>query len=314
MVSIRRKNIKGRQYLYAEHSFRLPGGKIKKVSKLIHRKEDAASREVLGYFLKEEVSAHSQETMKKHLPNHILTKEQLQKAEEYRVEYKHLLSKLTKKQLQDVIDRFTVNFTYESNALEGNSLTLKDVTFILTENRLPQNKDLREVYETRNMRQAAQLLFDKKVRMTKENILKLHRMTVQDTGVAGGFKKFPNFLLMRRVQTTPPERVDEEMTKLIEWYERAHDHPLKVAADFHARFEQTHPFEDGNGRVGRLLLNAILLEHGYPPIIIRKTARASYLACLEAYDNGHKDKLYRFTLKKFKQTFENFFRIYVKYI
>jgi len=69
-----------------------------------------------------------------------------------------------------------------------------------------------------------------------------------------------------------------------------------------------------NGRTGRVLLNAILLEHNYPPLIIRKTARVAYFSSLEAFDKGHKDKLERFILEKFKKTFNNFFKIYVKYL
>ncbi|GAG39592.1 unnamed protein product, partial [marine sediment metagenome] len=91
-------------------------------------------------------------------------------------------------------------------------------------------------------------------------------------------------------------------------------HPLKLAIEFHARFEKIHPFEDGNGRVGRMLLNAMLLEKGYPPLIIRKTARVAYFSSLEAFDRGHKDKLERFLLEKIKKTFNNFFEIYVKYL
>ncbi|HLC32145.1 MAG TPA: Fic family protein [Candidatus Nanoarchaeia archaeon] len=106
------------------------------------------------------------------------------------------------------------------------------------------------------------------------------------------------------------------INKVIFWYESNKDkmHPLRLAAEFHAKFERIHPFDDGNGRTGRIFLNAILLEHKYPPLIIRKTARIKYFSSLEAFDNGHKAKLERFFLDKIKDTFKKFFKIYVQYL
>ncbi len=316
MVSFREKSIGKKKYLYAEHSFRLPNNKIKKISKLIKEKKDIEKKEIKDYFLKKEIEAYTIIAFKIYKPDTILTKNKIAKLEFMRVEYKHLLRKLTKKQMNDVLDRFTVNFTYESNAIEGNSLTLKDVTLVIRENIVPQGADLRDIYETRNTRLANEALFANNIKITIKNIIKIHSLLVKDTGISEGFKRIPNFLLMRNVQTTPPEKVEEEMNKLIDWYDssKGKEHPLKLASDFHAKFEKIHPFEDGNGRVGRMLINAILLEHNYPPLIIRKTVRTPYFSALEAYDKGHKDKLQRFIIEKFKKTFDNFFKIYIRYL
>jgi len=316
MVSTAYKIINGKKYLYAEHSFRLPDGKVKKLSKSIKEEKDKDSKEVKDYFLEKQVKAYQDYALLKYKPDSILNKEQIKKLESIRVEYKEMLKRFTKKQIQDILDRFTVNFTYESNAIEGNSLTLKDVTLILGENLVPKDKDLREVYETRNTREAVELLFNNKIKITIKDILKIQAVIVKDTGVTLGFKKLPNYIKMRNLETTPPEKVEEEINKLIEWYDenQGRIHPLKLATEFHARFERIHPFEDGNGRTGRILLNTILLEEDYPPIIIRKTARVAYFSSLEAFDSGHKGKLERFFLDKLKQTFENFFKVYVKYL
>lgn len=140
-------------------------------------------------------------------------------------------------------------------------------------------------------------------------------MVVENTGVTLGYKQLPNFLLGRRVETTPPERVKEEMRELLEWYEsNSKMHPLQRAALFHGKMEKIHPFEDGNGRVGRLLINLILLAEGYPPLIIRKTQRVSYFHALEAFDNGHPGNLVYFLIEKYKDTSEKFFKVYEKYL
>jgi Fic family protein len=316
MFSLRVRDIAGKKYNYAEYSFRLPEGKIKKISKYVRDKDQAGSREIRDYFMEQEDKAHMESAIGRYKPDNILTKEEIGKLELIRLNYKRIIRKLTPLQLKDVLDRFTVNFTYETNALEGNSLTLKDVTLILNENVVPKEKDLREVYETRNTRQANEILFKRGIKITREGIIRLHSILIKDTGVSSGFKKIPNFLLMRDVNTTLPENVEKEMAELIEWHHQNEGilHPLKLAAHFHAIFERIHPFEDGNGRTGRILQNAILVNAGFPPIIIRKTMRVSYLSALAAYDNGYKDKLMRFNIEKLKETYEKFFLIYMKYL
>lgn len=316
MVSVKSKIINGKKYLYAEYSFRIPDGSIKKLSKLIKDEKEKESKEIKNYFLRKEIESYNKYALENFKPDSVLTEEQIKSVESMRVEYREIMKKLTKKQIKDILDRFTVNFTYESNAIEGNSLTLKDVTLILGENLVPKGKDLREVYETKNTREAHELLLNNKIKITVRDIINLHSIIVRDTGVSFGFKKIPNYLLMRNLKTTPPEKVGGEMDKLIKWYEENDRkmHPLKLASEFHAKFERIHPFEDGNGRVGRVLLNAILLENNYPPLIIRKTSRLSYFSALEAFDNGYKEKLERFLLEKLKKTFNNFFKVYVRYL
>ena len=119
------------------------------------------------------------------------------------------------------------------------------------------------------------------------------------------------------IYTSPDgESVIREKLKNLEDYIHSNDDidPLIKLALIHYQFEAIHPFSDGNGRTGRVLLNAILLENGYPPLIIRKTARVAYFSSLEAFDKGYKGKLERFLLDKIKKTFNNFFNVYVRYL
>ncbi len=316
MVSTRYKLISGKKYLYAEHSFRMPSGKIKKLSKKISVVSERYSVPTKSYFLNKEAEAFEAWARERYGSDHVLTVEHLARLERMRVEFKAIRARLSAAQLQDLLDRFTVNFTYESNAIEGNSLTLKDVVLILNEQQAPPGHSLKEVYETKNTRMANQLLFEGRIKLTVSSLLYLHKIIVRETGIPPGFKKIPNFLMMRNVATTPPERVEEEMKTLLDEYLKkwGDTHPLYLAADLHGKFEKIHPFEDGNGRVGRVLINAILLEHGYPPLIIRKTVRVAYFHALAAYDQGHKELLRSFLLEKMENTFEQFFRVYTKYI
>lgn len=316
MVSVRRRIIAGREYFYAERSFRLPDGKIKKMSKLVKDKEGKDDKGVGDYFLSKQIESFQKFALENYRRDVVFTEDNLRKLEAIRVEYGEIIKRFSGKQVGDILDRFTVNSTYESNAIEGNSLTLKDVALILGEGVVPKNKDLREVYETRNTREAHELLFEGKVKINVRDIIKVHAVLVRDTGVQVGFKKLPNYIVMRNLETVSPREVEGEVERLIDWYlsKKGKIHPLRLATEFHAKFERIHPFEDGNGRAGRILLNAILIENNYPPLIVRKTARLAYFSALEAFDSGHKDKLERFFIKKIKKTFDNFFKVYVEYL
>ncbi|MBU1939329.1 Fic family protein [Candidatus Micrarchaeota archaeon] len=313
MVYFTEKKIKGKKYLYAVHSVRLGKGRVLKISKRVDKREITPALQ--DYFTKKEGELRTGAALEMFETNSVFTREQIVKIEKTRQEYKQIISKLTKKQLQDLFDRFTVNFTYESNALEGNSLTLKDVAIVLFEGKVPDGTDLREVYETRNSRGVVGLILKKKFKVKEKDTIKMHEMLVKDMEIETGYKKIPNFLLGRDVETTPPEKVGREMKALIEWFGGEKKmHPLQKAALFHGKFEKIHPFDDGNGRVGRFLINVALVNAGYAPLIIRKSQRTAYLKCLQDYDNGYTTNLERFMLDKYKKTFKKFFGVYVKYL
>lgn len=313
MVYFTKKKIKGKKYLYAVQSIRLGDDKVTKISKLVKYKE--ITPELKDYFNSKEKELLSKESLGKYNTDSIFTEEQIKKIEGTRQEYKKILNKLTNAQLKDLFDRFTANFTYESNAIEGNSLTLKDVALVLFENKIVKGKDLREIYETRNSREVIEMILNNKFKLTEQDTIKMHKLLVKDMGIQTGYKQIPNYLVGRKVDTTPPEEVENEMKKLLDWFENEKTkHPLQKAALLHGKFEKIHPFDDGNGRVGRFLINVILINNGYAPLIIRKSQRIAYLKALEDYDNGYTKNLERFILEKYKNTFTNFFQTYTKYL
>ena len=141
-------------------------------------------------------------------------------------------------------------------------------------------------------------------------------MLMKDIDTRTGYKKIPNVIIGSKLKLVPPEKVYEKMSELIDFYKNnvKNMHPIKLSALFHGRFEQIHPFEDGNGRVGRFLSVLILIRNNYPPLIIRSSQRNSYLKALEDFDNNYVKNLERFFLERDKNTYRNFFEIYVKYI
>ncbi len=329
MVYLKKKKVGERDYYYLTKSIRLPDGRVKTLQKLVPKTADTKefdsttklsklreqSSRIEDFFNQKEKEAHTEFALHNYKTNSIFTEDKFRKIEGIRADYRNLLKKLSKSQIKDIFDRFTANFTYESNAIEGNSLTLKDVSIVIFENIIPSGKELREIYETRNSRGVVELIIKKRFRINHRDILRMHKLLMRDIPTALGYKKLPNYIIGKTVETTPPERVKDEMYSLIKWVNENPEkqHPLQLSADFHGKFEKIHPFEDGNGRVGRFLSSVILINKGYPPLIIRKSQRLSYLKALDDFDRNYKANLERFFLEKFEDTYKKFFEVYVRY-
>lgn len=319
MVYLSEKKIKGKNYTYLMKSIRLPDGKATTIQKFLTEKPKDTKKLAQKYrtfFSEKEKEAHAKFALKKYKPDDVFTEEQITKIEGMKIDYGRLLKTFSKEQHKDVFDRFIANFTYESNAIEGSSLTLKDVAIVMFENRSIEGKDLREIYETKNSREVMEKLLKKKLKVTEKDIIKMHKMLMKNIDKRTGYKQFPNEIIGSQVKLTLPEKVPKEMKELVDWNEKnpQNFHPLQLCALFHGKFEKTHPFADGNGRVGRFIANAMLVNQGYPPLIIMKTQRDSYIKCLEDFQRGYTKNLERFFLEKYKKTFEKFFAVYTKYI
>ncbi len=313
MVHYSEKGIKNGKYLYAMQSVRLPDGRIAKLSKRVSSKSESGLEE---FFEQKQAEMFAKFAEKNFAPFELRDPQALVKIEKARIEYRKILNRLSKSQLKDLFDRFTVNFTYESNALEGNSLTLKDVAIVLFENAVVKGKSLREIYETRNSRRVVDLILQNKFKATEKDAMKMHEMLVKDMQIPEGYKQVPNYLYGREVVTAPPEEVPMEMKRLFLWLSenKSKMHSLQLAARLHGKFERIHPFEDGNGRVGRFLANVMLVNAGYPPLIVRTTQRIAYFNALHDFDEGRPQMLEKFFYDRFMETNEKFFKIYSKYL
>lgn len=184
-------------------------------------------------------------------------------------------------------EAFVSLFTHDSNAIEGNTLTLDETSQLLFEGLVPA-RSFREVNEALNHKRAFDHLLAYRGDITKSFICQLHALVVKDTlakeiaSQAGRYRDVQVFI--RGVEWVPakPEAVPKDMKALLEWYTKNKGklNPVVTAAYFHTAFELVHPFVDGNGRVGRLLLNFILRKNGYPMINIPSKTKRDYYAAL----------------------------------
>lgn len=323
MVFVQERKLKGRIYLYLDKSIRI-GKKVIKISKSLGEK-GKVSKEMINKEIKKFALEVNEKAASALLANALrkykkvaypFSEEDIRKIEEMNLKYKQIRNALNKKDWTDIKKRFIANFVFESNALEGNSLTLKNFSEIVFENRITGSADLREAYDARNSYEVFSRLFTSKKAITEELILLLHRKIMKNIDDRINYKKIPNVIVGRNVELTEPKDVPQRMQELINWYKKNRNkiYPLELAFRFHHKFELIHPFADGNGRVGRMLLNYILIKEGYYPIIIRKSHRSKYINALGAADNRQYIPLMRFALEKAKETYRKFFEVYYKYI
>lgn len=183
-------------------------------------------------------------------------------------------------------EKLVLEWTYHSNAIEGNTLTLRETKVVL-EGITVGGKSLREHFEAINHRDAI-LLVEQIVAgnepLSESHIKDIHSLVLKgiDADEAGRYRR--ENVVIAGASITPPDflHLDEQMRALLDWYQQAASlHAVERAAQLHTRFVKIHPFVDGNGRTGRLLLNLELMKSGYPPAVIRKEDRLAYYDALD---------------------------------
>lgn len=180
----------------------------------------------------------------------------------------------------DILDEFLLSLTYHSNRIEGSTLTENETAAIIFQNAALPNKSLVEQLEAKNHETALRYLFDyvaAKKPVNEELVLKLHGILMNAIRPdAGSYRNHPVRIAGAYVPTANYLKVPQLMKKLIQDIDTNDPDIVLNAALIHSRFEQIHPFSDGNGRVGRILMHAMLLHGNLPPAIIRQEKRRLY--------------------------------------
>lgn len=196
---------------------------------------------------------------------------------------------LTAGELDRLREEFIIEFTHNSTAIEGNTLTLDETALVLREGVTIGGKSVKEHMEVIGHQDAA-LYVEEFVRekkpLTESVILNLHSLVLMDRpDDRGAYRRLPVKITGTEAVLPQPYAVPIEMERLLAEYngEMQALHPVERAALFHLRFESIHPFIDGNGRTGRLLLNLELMQNGYLPIDIKYQDRTKYLECFKAW-------------------------------
>ncbi len=205
----------------------------------------------------------------------------------------------TDAELAEALNGHSIAFAYHSARIENENVTWHDTREIFEHDGVTSyTGDLRTLFEIRNGRDAHELFLNafQQKRPFDERFLKdLQKCLTQNTydtrrwqlGERPGEFKHHDYVTGKEEIGAAPEDVQEEISELLaELQDVSNENALTVAAYFHAKFENIHPFADGNGRTGRLAMNYFLVTHNHPPVIIHEEDRRGYYAALEAWDSG----------------------------
>lgn len=257
----------------------------------------------------------------------------IRRADELKAEI-DALRPIDREQEQRILQKFRLDWNYHSNAIEGNTLTYGETRAFLLHGVTAQGKPFRDYLDIKGHRDAIEYLEEfvrQQHRLTESDIRALHKVLLVEPYEMpaltldgqptrrrielGRYKSASNSVRTSTGEIhyyASPAETPALMADLMRWYhtelERNELHPLLLAATFHLRFVQIHPFDDGNGRMARLLMNLILMQAGYVPVIINTNSKGEYLLALEKADAGEPDDFFKLIGSNLVHSLETFLR------
>lgn len=303
MKYIRKKLIKGIEYYYFEFVFRTASGEKIVFTRYLgrHLPEDLKEK-IKKYF--EEISELAIERIDEKI-NLYFPPNGVNKIERARGGYHYLNHELRANDFKLFKDLFVTLFVLNSNRAEGSKVTREDIEKIINKKRKPRNKIDKEIV---NSFDAINFAFSKKMRWNTASVKKIHKILFKglDDEIAGKYKREDNIVGTGGIAsiTTSKERVSSEMKRLIAWLNsmRKKIYPPILAIKFHWKFERIHPFQDGNGRVGRILFNALLLNYFFMPAIFFSENHRAYSSAIAKAIEGNENKIAAYFIKQLMKT------------
>lgn len=223
---------------------------------------------------------------------------------------------LNPSEIKRLRDEFIIENTYNSNAIEGNTLTLRETALVLQEGITIAEKPLRDHLEAIGYKDAFEYIISlvgDSTPITERVIKEIHSLVLMNDALNKGvYRSVPVTIMGASHKPPQPYLVPAQMERLIADYEtmKREKHIIESIAEFHLRFEGIHPFIDGNGRTGRLILNFELIKAGLLPINIKFADRIKYYDCFDDYyDNNSPESMTKLIAEYEEEALENHIRI-----
>ncbi len=254
------------EYYYLKHSFR-------------RGKKVITKEKYLGKSVPKDIEKLKQELLVEE------KKELYKKLEKIKTSFQKEWKSYPKTIKEKVKEQIAITFTYNTNAIEGSIITLEEVEEIVHD-KISPNKPLRDVKEAEYHAKVFLEMLEKKEKVSDELMLKWHQEIFDESknDISG---KYRDYLVRVGPYLAPDwQDVDKMINDLFKFVNNSKINPVELAGIAHYRFEKIHPFGDGNGRIGRLLMNYILWHAGYPMLIIEYKKRASYYKALQRDEEG----------------------------
>ncbi len=235
----------------------------------------------------------------------------LKKQLESKLRLLNKLRPLPQTAVQKLKEHLELEMTYNSNAIEGNSLSLKETFWVIQEGITVKGKPLKDHLEATNHKEALDYLYDtvehhKKTTLSEHFIKNIHQLITQNIEKEWAGKYRNASVMIAGAKHKPPSAIEvpQLMEDMIKWLKKNERrlHPVELATLLHYKLVHIHPFFDGNGRVARLIMNVIILKAGYPLAIILKNDRKKYYRVLQKADEGDYEPLIRFIAQSVDRT------------
>ncbi|PIN81556.1 hypothetical protein COV11_01745 [Candidatus Woesearchaeota archaeon CG10_big_fil_rev_8_21_14_0_10_30_7] len=285
---IEKKKIGSKSYFYLKESER-KNGKVKTKTIAYLGKSPMNKKE-----LKKKI-----ETIKEKTNEKFLTKKQLEELEKIKKNFASKIKKLDVKLVEDMFKDFKTHYIYNTTAIEGNTLTLGETNLLLNENKTPEGKDLKEIYDHINEKETFDWLMRTKPKLNLNLIINVHSKLLKNIDNRTGIRTHNVRVFGATFETSDAKYIRIDLELLMNWYKDNKNklNTLILSAVFHEKFERIHPFYDGNGRTGRMISNLILLNSNFPPLIIKNKTRLKYYQSLS---KGHESNLTETDIQKHK--------------
>ncbi len=293
MVRIGKKVIGKTAYYVLEHSIR-DGSKVVKKEK----------------YLGKEIPANI-ESIKAQFFNEIYVERWVKPIEKIKKNYLREQRNTPKSAKEKEIKSFAVRFTYNTQRIEGSTLTLKETANLLEEGITPKNKPVNDVKEAESHKKVFLEMMSHGKELSPTAVLQWHKELFKKTrsDIAGKIRK--HGVAVARSKFKPPYPVELEilLNDFFSWYQKSKKkvHPVELAALVHLKFVTIHPFSDGNGRISRLMMNYVLNKFGYPLLDIQYSNRTSYYNALERSQVKGNDMIFtQWFFKRYIKTHRHF--------
>ena len=293
-------------YYYLVENIRLAEGRRKQLRKYVGATRPSETKlQILMSKFEEEVD---KERKKVH-GFHYLTKQEILGVDRVNAGFWKRYRSHNKVVQEQFDQNFVMAFVFNTNSIEGSTLSPKEVELLLSENIAP-NKPLDDVLEAKAAQKTLEFVQKYKGDLSHEFLLQIHRMYFKESkpAIAGAYKKYQNRVTGSSFETTPSQFVLVDMGLFFKEYSKLKGklHELELAAWVHWKLVRIHPFQDGNGRTARLLTNFVLHKAGYSMIDIKTKEKQAYFRALEKcnYNNNARALAVRLA-RRFKKQYQN---------
>ena len=289
MVYLERIERKGNTYYYLTKNFRVNSKKWKKIRKYIGTKPPS-KKQTTTAITEIETDAIKKGIMKPVSQYKYLSNTEAEKLQDLKEVYNKWYGKLHDTEIKKYEEEFIVRFTYNSNALEGNRLSLRETSMILTENIIPAGATPNDYNEAINSKDCYEFIKTYTGEFNQKFVLKIHRLLTKNTKCTIVGKYRDHDVRISGSDWIPPsyKKIREEMRKLFQWYyyERKKLHPVELGVLLHNKLVRLHPFSDGNGRTARVVMNWILMKKKFPMFYVELKDKIKYYKAIEEGDKG----------------------------